>query len=165
MPRGAGGALMPAALRLFGIQELKIALTNLPTDLKAPASKLVLDTAYAAAAEIEAAYPIGPGNSKNGRKIPPGQLKRGVKVRVLEFGPNAVAAQVRSTAPHAWWHEHGDRLHERETKQKAKRGRMFSKKGIPRPVFVPTMIRYRRAMYFKLAEIIKATGLDVKLEG
>jgi hypothetical protein len=155
MPRGATGALMPAALRLFGIQELKIALTNLPTELKGQASKLVLDTAYAAAAEIETAYPQGPT----------GNLKKGVKVRVLEFGPNAVAAQVRSTAPHAWWNEHGDRLHERETKQKAKRGRMFSKKGIPRPIFVPTMIRYRRAMYLKLAEIIKATGLDVKLEG
>ena len=156
---------MPAALRLFGIQELKIALANLPTELKAPASKLVLDTAYAAAAEIEAAYPLGPGTSKNGRKIRPGQLKRGVKVRVLDIGPNAVAAQVRSAAPHAWWYEHGDQLHERRTAQGAKRGRMFSRTGIPRAVFVPTMIRYRRAMYLKLAEIIKATGLDVKLEG
>jgi len=146
---------MPAALRLFGIQELKIALTNLPTELKGQASKLVLDTAYAAAAEIQAAYPIGPT----------GNLKKGVKVRVLEFGPHAVAAQVRSTAPHAWWNEHGDQLHERTTKQRGSRGRMFSKKGIPRPIFVPTMIRYRRAMYLKLAEIIKATGLDVKLEG
>jgi len=146
---------MPAALRVFGIQELKIALTNLPTELKGPASKLVLDTAYAAAAEIEAAYPKGPT----------GNLKKGVKVRVLEFGPHAVAAQVRSTAPHAWWNEHGEKLHERTTKQGTPRGRMFAKKGIPRPVFVPTMIRYRRAMYLKLAEIIKATGLDVKLEG
>jgi hypothetical protein len=156
---------MPAALRLFGIQELKIALANLPTELKGQASKLVLDTAYAAAAEVEAAYPTGPGNWKNGRWVPPGQLKKGVKVRILEFGPHAVAAQVRSTAPHAWWNEHGEKLHERKTNKGVPRGRMFSKKGIPRAVFVPTMIRYRRAMYLKLAEIIKATGLDVKLEG
>ena len=31
-----------------------------------------------------------------------------------------------------------------------------------KPVFIPTMIRYRRLMYRKLAAIIEAQGLTVK---
>ncbi len=134
-----------ATLTIQGIAELKYELGRLPTELK--------DTAYAAAADIESQYPQGET----------GNLKKGVKVTVKEIGPFAVAAQVRSTAPHAWWSEFGHELTKvRTTKKGATRGIMFSKKGIPRPVFIPTMIRHRRAMYLKLAELLRRTGLTVK---
>jgi hypothetical protein len=151
-----------ATLTIAGIAELKDALGKLPAELKGQATQIVLDTAYAAAEDVREQYPLGPGTSKRGRAVPPGQLKKGVKVFIKEVGPFAVLAQVRSTSPHAWWHEHGSELKPRETKKGWSRGTMFGVKGIPRPVFVPTMIRHRRWMYQKLAALIASTGLTVK---
>jgi len=151
-----------ATLSLQGLAELKDALARLPQELKGQATQIVLDTAYAAAKDVESQYPIGPGTSRNGRKIPPGQLRKGVKVFPMQVGAFAVAAQVRSTSPHAWWHENGWKLKPRETRKKWSRGTMFGVKGVPRPVFVPTMIRYRRVMYQKLAVLLESVGLLVK---
>jgi hypothetical protein len=151
-----------ATLTIQGLAELKHALANLPQELKGQATQIVLDTAYAAAKDVESQYPIGPGTSKNGRKIPPGQLRKGVKVFPLAVGAFAVAAQVRSTSPHAWWHENGWKLKPRETRKKWSRGTMFGVKGVPRPVFVPTMIRHRRVMYQKLAMLLESVGLLAK---
>jgi hypothetical protein len=151
---------MSATLTIRGIAELKDALARLPADLKGQATQIVLDTAYAAAAEVASQYPTGPGS----RRFPAGKLKKGVKVFPKAVGPFAVAAQVRSTSPHAWWHEHGEQLKPRTTKRGWFRGTMFAKKGIPRDVFVPTMIRYRRAMYEQLATLIRSTGLTVTLD-
>jgi hypothetical protein len=149
-------------LSIQGLAELKDALAKLPEELKGQATQIVLDTAYAAAKDVESQYPTGPGTSKNGRKIPPGQLKKGVKVFPLAVGAFAVAAQIRSTSPHAWWHENGWKLKPRETKKKWNRGTMFGQKGVPRPVFVPTMIRHRRVMYQKLAVLLESVGLIAK---
>jgi len=151
-----------ATLSFQGLAELKDALARLPEELKGQATQIVLDTAYAAAKDVESQYPIGPGTSRNGRKIPPGQLRKGVKVFPLAVGAFAVAAQVRSTSPHAWWHENGWKLKPRETRKKWPRGTMFGVKGVPRPVFVPTMIRYRRVMYQKLAMLLESVGLLAK---
>ena len=151
-----------ATLTIQGLAELKHALANLPQELKGQATQIVLDTAYAAAKDVESQYPIGPGTSKNGRKIPPGQLRKGVKVFPLAVGAFAVAAQVRSTSLHAWWHENGWKLKPRETRKKWSRGTMFGVKGVPRPVFVPTMIRHRRVMYQKLAMLLESVGLLAK---
>jgi len=152
-------ANIEATLTIQGIRELKDALGRLPDELKGQATVIVTEAAYSAAADIGSQYPIGPGS----RKYPAGRLRKGVKVTIKEIGPFRVAAQVRSTAPHAWWHEHGSELHhERKTKKGWTRGIMFSKKGVPRPVFIPTMIRYRRAMYQKLAALIASVGLTAK---
>jgi hypothetical protein len=139
---------MSAALTIRGIAELKDALGRLPTELKGQATQIVLDSAYAAQAEIVAAYPQGPT----------GHLKKGVKVRVQEIGPYSVAAQVRSSAPHGWLYESGTRP--RKTKRGWNRGTMPN----PPDVFIPAMVRYRRAMYLKLADLIRATGLIVTLD-
>jgi hypothetical protein len=155
-----------ATITIRGLAELKDQLGRLVPELKGEATKIVTDTAYAAAADIRDQYPLGPGTGPGSKNPHPGgNLKKGVKVSVKEIGPHGVYVQVRSTAPHAWWSEHGHELTKaRITKKtKANRGIMFSKKGIPRPVFIPTMIRYRRDMYHKLAEIIRATGLKVEL--
>jgi hypothetical protein len=139
---------MSAALTIRGIAELKDALGRLPTELKGQATQIVLDSAYAAQAEIVAAYPQGPT----------GKLKKGVKVRVQEIGPYSVAAQVRSSAPHGWLYEYGTQP--RKTKRGWNRGTMPN----PPDVFIPAMVRYRRAMYLKLAELIRSTGLIVTLD-
>ena len=139
---------MPATLSIQGIAELKDALGRLPTELKGQATQIVLDSAYAAQAEIVAAYPQGPT----------GKLKKGVKVRVQEIGPYSVAAQVRSSAPHGWLYEHGTQP--RKTKKGWNRGTMPA----PPAVFIPAMVRYRRAMYLKLADLIRSTGLVVTLD-
>jgi hypothetical protein len=150
-----------ATLTIQGIAELKYELGKLVPELKGEATVIVTDMAYAAAEDIRAQYPIGPGSKKHG---PGGNLRKGVKVTVKEIGPFGVYVQVRSTAPHAWWSEFGHELTKARTtkKTKANRGIMFSKKGIPRPVFIPTMIRHRRAMYQKLAELLRKTGLKVE---
>jgi len=141
---------MNAMLEIRGIAELKDALARLPAELKGQATGIVVDAAYAAQRDIAAAYPQGPT----------GHLKKGVKVTVKEIGPFAVAAQVRSVAPHAHLYEFGTQA--RHTKRGWNRGTMPAP---PMPVFIPTMIRHRRAMYGQLANLIRASGLTVTLEG
>jgi hypothetical protein len=144
-----------ARLTIQGIAELKDALARLPTELKGQATGFVVEAAYAAQRDIVAQYPVGPGNARTGYKG--GKLQKGVKVTVKEIGPFKVAAQVRSTAPHGWLYEHGTQV---RTYRGANRGSMP-----PHYVFIPTMIRHRRALYGQLATIIREHGLTVTLEG
>jgi len=137
---------MPVQLTITGIDDLKRALADLPPQLKGESTVIVLDNAHAAA-DIRSQYPKGLT----------GNLQKGVKVRVQEVGPLSVAAQVRSGAPHAHLWEFGTEA--RHTKLGWNRGVM---KRPPAPVFIPTMIKYRRLMYEKLAAIIEAKGLTVK---
>ena len=142
---------MSASLKIHGILELKRELENLPAALKGQATAIVLDTAHAAANDIRAQYPSG-GT---------GNLRKGVKVVVKEIGPVGVAAQVRSGAPHAVLYEFGSEARHYITK----RGRWHATGRMPgRPVFIPTLMRYRRLMYRKLAAIIEAQGLKVKTD-
>jgi len=153
---------MNVELRLTGILELKQALANLPAELKGQATGIVLETAYAAAEDIRNQYPLGPPDrERKGVPITPGNLKKGVKVVVKEIGPVGVAAQVRSTAPHAPLYEFGTVARHYVTKYGVRKaiGAMP-----PRPVFIPTMIRYRRALYAKLAALIQSHGLTVKVD-
>jgi hypothetical protein len=78
---------------------------------------------------------------------------------VKEIGPFKVAAQVKSAAPHGWLYEHGTQA--RHTKRGWGRGSMPQP---PQPVFIPTMIRHRRALYGQLANLIRESGLTVTLE-
>ena len=135
-------------LSFQGLAELKDALGKLPEQLKGPATQIVIEAAYSAQREIVAAYPKGPT----------GKLKRGVQVTVQKIGQFGVAAQVRSRAPHSWLYEHGTTA--RKTKKGWNRGTMPDAPD----VFIPAMVRYRRAMYLKLAELIRSTGLIVTLD-
>jgi len=146
---------MSARIYFDGLDELKAAFLTLPTELKGEATGVVMDAAHAAKGEIASTYPIGPP----GRKTKPGNLRRGVKVTVKEIGPYGVAAQVRSTAPHAWLFEHGTQARHYITKNGVRHdtGAMP-----PKPVLIPTMVRSRRAMYVRLADtVIKQHGLTV----
>lgn len=149
---------MSASLEIRGIAELKQALANLPVELKGESTQIVLDAAYAAADDIRNQYPVGPGNAKG---YTGGTLRKGVKVVVKEIGALAVAAQVRSTAFHAWLNEHGSVARHYVSKYGV---RHATGAMPPRPVFIPTMIRHRRAMYAKLAALIQSKGLTVKVD-
>ena len=153
---------MSVELRLTGILELKQALANLPAELKGQATGIVMETAYAAADDIRNQYPLGPPDRmRKGQAITPGNLKKGVKVVVKEIGPVGVAAQVRSAAPHAHLYEFGTVARHYVTQY----GRRKAIGAMPpRPVFIPTMIRYRRLLYAKLAALIQSKGLTVKVD-
>jgi Bacteriophage HK97-gp10, putative tail-component len=145
-----------------GLNELKADLANLTPQLKAQATQIVLDSAHAAAADIKGQYPIGPeGRKYKGKPIIPGGLRRGVRVVVKEVGAVAVAAQVRNSAPHAHLWEFGTEARHYFTKRGIRHDTGAMKRP-PSPVFIPTMIRHRNAMYDKLAAIIEAKGLTVK---
>lgn len=129
---------MSVSFELRGLQELQDALRELPTHLKGAATAIVVEAAHQAQAEIVGQYPQGPT----------GNLKHGVKVVIKALGPHGVSAQVRSTAPHAWLWEHG-------------RCRWGEISDPPVPVFIPTMLRQRRAMEGQLVALLEAQGLDV----
>ena len=150
---------MSATLEIRGIQELKLALANLPSQLKGEATAIVIDAAHAAKDAIVAQYPIGPPQIRNDKQYQGGNLKKGVRVVVKEIGPFAVAAQVRSTAPHAPLYEFGTTARHYIT-----HNRVWKNVGTmpPHPVFIPTMIRYRRAMYAQLAALLERHGLTAK---
>ena len=146
---------MSARIYFDGLEALKAAFLALPAEQKGEATGIVMNAAQQAKAEIAAAYPLGP----EGRRTKPGNLRRGVKVTVKEIGPYGVAAQVRSTAPHAWLYEHGTQARHYITKNGVRHetGAMP-----PTPVLIPTMVRSRKAMYVRLADtVIKAHGLTV----
>ena len=149
---------MSADLTIRGIEELKVALAQLPADLKGQATSLVVDAAYAAQADIVSAYPEGPPRKKQ----PSGNLKKGVRVTIQEMGAFGVAAKVASTAFHNWLYEHGSQARYYITKngKRHETGRMPQP---PAPVFIPTMIRHRRALYAQLATLIERAGLRVKV--
>jgi hypothetical protein len=129
---------MAAWFEFQGLNELIADLRHLPAELKGEATSIVMDRAIAAQADIVSQYPQGPT----------GNLKHGVKVLVRAIGPHGVSAQVRSSAPHAWLWEHG-------------RCRWGEISDPPAPVFIPTMMRHRRAMYAQLAALLERHGLRV----
>jgi len=128
---------MSVSFELRGAKELADALRELPGHLKGGATSIVVEAAHKAQAEIVGSYPEVTGN-----------LKRGVKVVIKAIGPHGVSAQVRSSAPHAWLYEHG-------------RCRWGAISDPPAPVFIPTMLRQRRAMDGHLVALLEAAGLDV----
>ena len=128
---------MSVSFEIRGLDALIRDLQQLPTALKGDATTIVIDAAQKAHAEIVAAYPVVTGN-----------LQRGVKVTVEAIGPHGVSAKVRSSAPHAWLYEHG-------------RSRWGQISDPPVPVFIPTLMRTRRAMYGQLAALLEQHGLDV----
>jgi Bacteriophage HK97-gp10, putative tail-component len=129
-----------------GLDELRAALLNLPADLTADASVIVEETADAAAADIRAAYPAREGDLKDGVEV--------TKIRTAEF---ATAAFVVNTVKYASWFEAGTQVRHYGA---ASRGAMPA-----RPTFIPRVIRHRRVMYGRLAEMLRQHGLLVSGDG
>jgi hypothetical protein len=124
-----------------GLTELRAALRELPHELTKEASDIVNETADRAKTDIVAAYPEVTGALKRG-------VKRGNITKAFVAG-----AIVVSTAPHANIFEHGS-----QTRKTAS--------GAPNPlppgrVFVPIVVRARRAMQNKLVDLVRKAGFVV----
>lgn len=130
-----------------GLAELRAALRALPSELTGEASHIVGGSADDAATEVKAHYARGKT----------GNLINGVVVEHIDPGPFAAGAVVKSKAKQAWMYENGTQV--RHTQTGANRGVMPPAK--PGRAFIPTIIRKRKQMYERLAELLKRHGLQV----
>jgi hypothetical protein len=126
-----------------GLAELREQLRNLPAELTGEASHLVEGAANAAAADIKAGYPVRTGN-----------LRDHVFVSHRDKGRFSSGAVVKNTAKHAHIFEVGTQA--RHNSLGANRGSMP-----PGNVFIPAVIKRRRAMYEQLKALIDRNGLKV----
>ena len=136
---------MSAKVTWSGLAELRAALRNLPAALTADASTIVSKAAADAEAEIRAGY-------ASHRRT--GNLADHVVVKTLGAGAFGISIQIKNTARHAWLFDAGTQV--RHTAIGANRGSMP-----PGRVFVPAVIRHRRAMYAELKAMLVAHGLSV----
>jgi hypothetical protein len=134
---------MPVRLRIDGMAEFKAALRALPTELRDAAQDVVQAHADAADGAIRAAYPRGAT----------GHLQAGLS-EARETSAFGTRVRLKNTAKHAWIFENGTEL--RHTNLGANRGRMPAGK-----VFIPIVIRERRAMVEDLVAIVERAGLKV----
>lgn len=126
-----------------GLAELRAALLALPEALRDDAAGIVQRSAAAAAADIVASYPKRTGN-----------LRAGVHVTHGTGGAYSAVAVVVNRAKHAALFENGTQA--RHNNLGANRGSMP-----PGRVFVPRVIRHRKAMYAQLAAMLARHGLAV----
>jgi hypothetical protein len=128
-----------------GLEELKAALRTLPAELTNEGGVITQQHAYAGAAAVRAEY------EKHRRA---GELADHVTVQSLAGGPLGVGLVVKSAGKDAWLFEHGSQA--RHTAIGANRGSMPAT-----PTFIPIMMRFRRAMYLALADLLRRHGLVV----
>jgi len=131
-----------------GLDELKRMLRDLPADLTVEASVIVTDAAERAKQDIVTSYPDHLGNLRKGVSIGPG-------TNVGRFGASTV---LKNNSPLAWIFENGSQARHYVTRNGVKHdtGRMP-----PAHVFIPIVIRQRRAMYVRLKEMLQNHGLTV----
>lgn len=134
-------------LEFQGLAELRAALRTLPKALTGEASHIVEGTANGAAATVKGNYV----------RAKTGNLVDGVVVEHQSAGQFAAAAVVKSKAKHAFLYENGSQV--RHTAKGAHRGVMPA--APPGRAFIPVMIKARRQMYLKLADLLKRHGLQV----
>ena len=130
-------------LQLIGLPDLIAALRQLPPDLAAEGGAIVVAAADQAAEEIVAAYPERTGN-----------LKHGVK-RIGDSKGTGAFVRVVNTARHAHLFEFGTQS--RQTAIGANRGAMPAGN-----VFIPIVVRRRRAMVDALVALLQRAGLTVR---
>jgi len=134
---------MPLALRIDGLDDELDALTALPTTLRDQAAPLVRTAADQAEATIRAAYPVVSGQLRDSLHQEVVETPAGIKVRLINDAPEAI------------WYEYGTVF--RHTSLGYARGRMPAAK-----VFVPEVMRDRRALLEDLIPVVEAEGLKVR---
>lgn len=127
-----------------GLDELKAALRRLPAELAQEGGDIVVRRATEAKEEIVDRYA---GHRESGN------LESHVKVDV-DQRPTGASAVVKSTAKHAFIFEHGTQV--RRDSKGRNRGAMPAAN-----IFVPVMIRKRRAMNEDHANLLRQKGLEV----
>jgi hypothetical protein len=129
-------------IQFTGLDALQQALRSLPADLARQGGTIVAASTASAGAAVVAAYPEVSGNLKSHVKV---------TVEQTQFG---TIGRVRSTAKHAFIFENGTQT--RQTSLGHNRGAMP-----PGNVFVPTVVRTRRAMVQQLIQLVNDQGLRV----
>jgi hypothetical protein len=124
-----------------GLEELKQQLRDLPAALAGEAGSIVLGAADGARADMH--YPRRTGD-----------LADHLTITKVTTGPFGAGAVVRNTSKHASLFENGTQA--RHTAIGANRGTMP-----PGHVFIPAVIRHRRAMYAQLTDLLVRHGLIV----
>ncbi len=126
--------------------EFRAVLKNLPKDLTTEASDIVVNHAEKAGSQIASVYD---------RVHKTGNLRRGLKIQKAPAATFHAVAVVRSTSPHAWLYEHG-------TQGRIRYYKLASRGPMPGAnVFVPAVIRERRAMVDDLVRMVERAGLTV----
>lgn len=135
------------ALTITGLEELRTALRNLPTELRDEAAGIVTSTVDRVAAELHTAYPDG-GT---------GNLRRGIK-KTIDKSAFGVRGTVTSTSRHAHLWEFGTQ--NRRTRQGWNRGRGPShiRQGL-----ISISLRERRKMEQGLIELVRRAGFEVSV--
>jgi hypothetical protein len=137
-----------------GLDELKEALRNMPSELTGEASHDVEGAANGAAAILKSEY----------HRVS-GKLRDGVDVTFTrdQFSTGAI---VKSKSPIAWLYDNGSQARHYTTASGAQHatGAMWGKTP-PTHVFVRTMIAKRRAMYEALKALLTRHGLLVSGDG
>lgn len=141
---------MSASVQFDGLDELRAALRNMPTHLRGQAANIVEAAGNAAATEIRAAY---------GKHRHTGNLQEGVTVEHERQAGVTARSVVKSTAPHAYIFENGTQA--RHTDLGWNRGVMPAGGKPAGHIFVPVVVRHRRAMEAKLEDMLKGEGFEV----
>lgn len=132
-----------------GLEELRQALRTLPDDLTNEAGVIVQQHAYTAAAAVRAVYD---------QHRYAGDLADHVVVEQPDHGRFGVGMIVRSKGRAAWLFENGSQARHYISIRGVQHltGRMPAT-----PTFIPTMMRFRAAMWTALAELMRSHGLVV----
>jgi hypothetical protein len=146
---------MPVEFTIQGLEDLRLALQKLPTELASEAAIQIGISTTRAKARIAAAYPLvyRSTQARSSSASPPGELQRKLASKVTRDGVSVVG-EVKNTAKIGYIFENGSAI--RYTDKGAKRGVMPAGH-----VFIPIVAQERRAMYEALKAIIAKAGLEV----
>jgi hypothetical protein len=135
-----------------GLDSLARALQQLPGHLRDEAAPIIHGAATGALAEIKAQYPTG-------RR---GRLRQGLKIALRTTDAGA-AGIVTNTAPHAWIFENGTQARYVTTLPRGRAKNFGSRRGAMPPgrVFIPVVVRHRRAMLVALTDVVRREGFQV----
>jgi hypothetical protein len=139
---------MSVTMHWDGLEAFKAELSQMPKAVVEEADPIVKGAADGASADIKKGYPFRSGN-----------LRNHVFVSRLDKGKDFAGYIVKNTAPLAFIFENGTQARHYFTKQRGvlhATGRMP-----PGHVFVPAVIKRRRAMYARLKELLVKHGLVV----
>jgi hypothetical protein len=139
-----------ASVTIDGLDELIAQLRDLPADLTAEASNIVVGAANGAEADIRAEYP-------------PGTLRESLSIVKRDTGgPFAAGVTLKNTSKVAFWWDNGTEARHYFTASGARHdtGAMWGRKPAPH-TFVRNSIKARRLMYGQLATMLVRNGLVV----
>jgi hypothetical protein len=132
-----------------GLEELKAALRQLPTDLAEEAADIVQARTNAVVSIVKAAYHRGPTGNLISRVS--GKVERS------QFG---VVAEMRSAAKHVWIYERGTQARQSRKRGHAKAGNR-GRSPAHGEIFVETIVQQRALLQAQLVALLRRAGLEV----